>query len=259
VPVEEASGFQLSGDVPAMEVARDVIRNGGVNSEAIAALERAGVPEPIGAAYFLAGKHEYEHGDRERARYYLERASHHLPKSTVVLNHYAAVLIQLERAREAISVAERSIRLAPSDADGWFVLGYAYYVSNRTGDAITAWKRGLGLRPEPGVQRLLAKAEREASTESGFQQSETGHFVLRYEGASTSPLLREQVEQALEEVYNELVTELGIAPGNVIPVALYNNRAFFDVTQAPSWIGALNDGKFLHQPGGARALSAVAQ
>jgi len=36
---------------------------------------------------------------------------------------------------------------------------------------------------------------------------------------------------------------LGIAPRSSIAVILYTDQTFFDVTQAPSWTGAVNDGK----------------
>ncbi len=241
----EAPGFDPGATVPGLEAAAaaEVVRDGHVNLEAMAALERSGSPRQLGAAYFLAGRNEYENGDRERARYYLERAAAQLPDSAAVLNNYAAVLAQLGRAQEAISVAQRSTRLAPSAAEGYFVLGFAYYQAGRTADAIAAWKQGLHLRPDKNVQALLDRAEREATAESDFQESETGHFQLRYEGTSTSPLLRRQIEQTLEQDYSQLVAELGIAPQNTISVSLYSDKAFFDVTQAPSWIGALNDGK----------------
>ena len=47
----------------------------------------------------------------------------------------------------------------------------------------------------------------------------------------------------LEAHYDDLVRELGVTPRSSIPVALYTEQAFFDVTQAPSWSGAVNDGK----------------
>lgn len=240
---EEVAGFALSGTVPGMDAAPSVVRDGRIDANVLSELARSGRPEAVAAAYFTAGRHESEHGDRERACYYLERAAAQLPQNTSILNQYAALLVQLGRAQDAIPIAERSTRLAASDADGHIVLGFAYYNASRTRDAVAEWKRALQLRSDAGVQKLLAKAEREASTEADFQQSETGHFVLSYEGASTSALLRQQIEQALEESYNELVLELGIAPRNTIQVSLYNNQSFFDVTQAPSWIGALNDGK----------------
>jgi tetratricopeptide (TPR) repeat protein len=239
----DAPGLALSETVPGLDASADVIRDGRVNPEAMAALERGGNPQQLGSAYFAAGRNEYEHGDRDRARYYLQRAAAQLPQSTAILNNYAAVLAQLEQAQEAISVARRSLRIAPSDAEGYYVLGFAFYQAGRAPEAIQVWKRGLGLRPDSNVQALLARAERETTAESNFQQSETGHFQLRYEGASTPAPLRREIEQTLEQEYSQLEAELGIAPQNTISVSLYSDKAFFDVTQAPSWTGALNDGK----------------
>jgi len=39
------------------------------------------------------------------------------------------------------------------------------------------------------------------------------------------------------------VRDLGYSPHNTIAVTLYAQQAFFDVTRAPAWSGALNDGK----------------
>ena len=36
---------------------------------------------------------------------------------------------------------------------------------------------------------------------------------------------------------------MGTAPRSSIPVVLYTDQAFFDVTQAPAWTSAINDGK----------------
>jgi tetratricopeptide (TPR) repeat protein len=220
-----------------------VVHDGRVDREALAALESAGKPELAAAGFFVAGRHEYERGDRERARYYLERALMFAPQNPVVLTQYAVVLVQLGRAREAIPYAERAARLAPNSPDAFLVLGYAYFSADRGKDAIPAWQRSLELRPDETVKKLLAKAQREVATEENFSETETGHFTFRYEGASTSPALRRQIQAALEADYLDLVNELGVAPRANIPVILYTEQAFFDVTEAPTWIGALYDGK----------------
>ncbi len=224
------------------EVSLRVIRDGRVDLESLAALEGAG-KELAAAGFFIAGRFEYERGNREHARRYLERALMFAPQSPPVLIEYAMVLVQLGRASEGIPFAERASRLAPNSADAWAVLGFAYFRGDRSRNAIPAWKRALQLRPDDTVKKLLAKAEREVSAEENFSESETGHFTFRYEGASTSAELRQQIQATLERNYQELVGELGVAPRANIPVILYTEQAFFDVTQAPSWIGALNDGK----------------
>jgi hypothetical protein len=65
---------------------------------------------------------------------------------------------------------------------------------------------------------------------------------LRYEGSQASSELRRQILEALEQSYNKLESDLGASPRNIY-VSLYTDQAFFDVTQAPAWSAALNDGK----------------
>jgi hypothetical protein len=46
----------------------------------------------------------------------------------------------------------------------------------------------------------------------------------------------------LEGDYRDLENDLGASPKSIF-VSLYTDQAFFDVTQAPAWSAALNDGK----------------
>jgi hypothetical protein len=66
---------------------------------------------------------------------------------------------------------------------------------------------------------------------------------LKYEGKQTSAAFRRALVETLESEYNDLVRDLGVAPRSTIAVILYTDQSFFDVTQAPSWSGAVNDGK----------------
>ena len=220
-----------------------VIRDGKVDDEALGSLERGGNAEVTAAAYFAAGRFQFERGNRDRARFYFERALGFAPQNDVILSHFAATLIQLGRAGEAVPFAERAARLAPNSADAFTVLGFAYYGSAGDEQAIRAWKRALELRPDDMLKTYLAKAEREEKTESDFRQAETGHFVVHFEGASTEEGVRANIQSELEKAYAELVNALGISPRASIPVSLYTNQAFFDVTQAPAWSGAINDGR----------------
>ena len=90
---------------------------------------------------------------------------------------------------------------------------------------------------------MIARAERETHAESNYTERETGHFLLRYEGAQSSEALRAQILETLESAYKDLSREFGSEPRSSISVVLYTSQAFFDVTRAPGWIGALNDGK----------------
>jgi tetratricopeptide (TPR) repeat protein len=149
----------------------------------------------------------------------------------------------LGMAKEALSYAERSTRLSPNSADAFAVLGFVQFASDHNQEAISSWKRSLELRPDPAVREYIEKAQREAKAEADFTERASNHFTLRFEGKNTSESFRRSLLITLEAEYDELVRVLGVAPRENIAVVLYTDKAFFDVTQAPSWSGALNDGK----------------
>ncbi len=240
---------RLNPPLPAQELripgsdALKIVKDGKVDLDALNALESSGKLDTAAAGYFLAGRFEFDRGDRESARRYFERALGYSPDNAVILAHYAALLVQLGRAREAINYAAHSVQSAPNSADSYSILGYAYFNADRTREAIPAWEKSLELRPDARVKDYLAKAKRELAVEANYAERDTGRFTLRYEGAATKDLLRQQIISTLDKDYDELTAELGISPYQNIPVILYTEQAFFDVTLAPAWTGALNDGK----------------
>src|SRR5215471_8228755 len=220
-----------------------VIREGKVDADALAKLESKGSAELSATADFIAGKFEFDHGNINQARQYFENALRFQASNSTILIYYAAVLIRTGNASQAVGYAQRAVRSAPESPDAYTMLGYAQFASDHTKDAITSWKRSLALRPDSAVQQFLSKAEREQSAESEFSQGESAHFTLHYEGHQTSEALRSQILQALESDFDDLVRDLGTPPRDNILVTLYTEQAFFDVTHAPTWSGAMNDGK----------------
>jgi hypothetical protein len=235
VPEDSLSGHE--------DLATKIVHDGKVDLDALTAIEKEGKPELSATAYFLAGKHEFEHGNLPQARRHFETALRFHPENSTILSYYAMALVRSGNAAAAIPYAERSTRANPNSADAYTVLGYVQFSADRTKDAVRTWKRSLELRPDPVVEQYLAKAQREATTEADFSQKESSHFTLRYEGKQTSEQLRRGLMATLESAYDDLVRQLGVAPRASIPVILYTEQAFFDVTQAPSWSGAVNDGK----------------
>ena len=244
-----AGGHDLPGFVPADTSVHDtglsekVIHDGDVDEEELSSLERSGNAQTIAAGYFLAGKHEYEHGDFPKARTYLDTALRFDGQNASVLNYYAVVLAKTGHAPEALPYAERAVSLSPESPDSLTVLGYVQYSADHDQEAIRSWKHALQLRPDAAVQQFLAKAERDVSAQANYSERESSHFTLHYEGQQTSQSLRNQILATLDSEYDDLVGQLGIEPRNNIAVVLYTSQTFFDVTRAPSWSGAINDGK----------------
>ena len=91
--------------------------------------------------------------------------------------------------------------------------------------------------------------------EGNFTQRDSWHFTLRYEGRATSLTLQRDLLGTLEEQYLDLSRELHYRPNENISVVLYTTEQFFDITRAPSWAGALNDGKLRIPLGGITTIT----
>jgi len=233
-----AATFDHGGDI-----AEKVIRNGKVDGDALASLERSGNSESAAIGYFLAGKHEADHGNFPQAKVYYESALRFQPENATLLIYYAASLMRTGQAAQALPYAEHAVRAAPDSPDALAMLGFVQFASDHTPDAIRSWKKSLALRPDATVKEYLARAERESNAESDFSQRESSHFNLHFEGKDTSDNFRRDLLATLDSQYDDLVRDLGYSPHDTIAVTLYTQQSFFDVTRAPSWSGAINDGK----------------
>lgn len=243
---EQMSG---SGDLMAR-----VIHNGSVDAGAIKAIENEGDALQSAAANSIAANFEEKRRNYSAAAHYLQAALVFLPDHGVLLENYAAILLQLGRADEALLRAQQATRASPQSADAFLVLGYAYYKNDHDREAIAALKKSLDLRPNDRARELLERIERESRTEADFHQQESSHFTLRYEGSQTADALRTQVLEALESDYRALANDLGASPKNIY-VSLYTDEAFFDVTHAAAWTSALNDGKIRIPISGVKAVT----
>lgn len=225
------------------DVNERVIHDGKVDADALDALEREGKPELAAAGYFLAGKTETDRGNMGQAKHYFDLALRLEPNNSVLLTYYAACLMRTGHAPEAVTYAQRAVRAEPDSPDALAMLGFTQFAADHTQEAIQAWKKSLKLRPDATVSQYLEKAERESNAESNFSQNESSHFNLHFEGKQTSENFRQNLLATLESHFDDLVRDLGYSPRNTIVVTLYTEQAFFDVTRAPSWSGAVNDGK----------------
>jgi len=233
MPAQSSSSAAKVADLPAFtpndslanegDLVGKIVQEGKVNPDALASLEAK--------------------GNIAQSRQYFESALRFQPNNSTILVYYAALLVRTGNAAAALPYAERAVRTAPTSPDAYTMLGYAQFASDHTKDAVASWKRSLELRPDSAVQQLLAKAQREQTVESDFAQGESSHFTLHYEGKQTSESFRGQIVATLESDYDDLARNLGNPPRDNIVVTLYTEQAFFDVTQAPTWSGAINDGK----------------
>jgi tetratricopeptide (TPR) repeat protein len=220
-----------------------LIRNGAVDTFALKAIEDEGNAEQSAAANAIAAAFEEKRNNVPQAARYLESALRFLPGHPLYLQAYAFDLLRLGRSADALFQAQQAASASGAQsASAFATLGFAYYKNDRNREAITALRKSLQLSPDEKVKAFLERVEKESKTEADFHEKSSNHFTLRYEGSSAADDLGAQILGTLEDDYRDLQNELGGAPKTIF-VSLYTDQAFFDVTQAPTWSAALNDGK----------------
>jgi hypothetical protein len=155
-----------------------------------------------------------------------------------------AAYLHLRRSEytTALDLLQHAKGIDPDSADVAKLSGWAYYGLNRAADAVTQWNRAMELKPDEEIKHALEKAERDAREEAEYHEGETTHFRLKYNGGA-APELAVAVLKTLEAEFEEISATLNYVPPEPIGVILYTNQTFMDITRAPSWSGALNDGR----------------
>ena len=193
-------------------------------------------------ALHAASQFELAHGDMEHALSDERSALNYVPDDPMILMNVAYLHLKRSEYKASLEYLERARRVAPDDPEVAKLEGWAYYGMVKLDQAVAEWKRALAIGPDPEVQAALEKAERDRQEEQSYRENESSHFTLHYDGNSEPELARE-ILRALEMHFGAIESELNYTPPDSIGVVLYTQQAFADITRAPSWVGALNDGR----------------
>ena len=231
------------------EASRAAVRDGSIDLDLLSRLESDADANPtrtavarVVAAESAAAQFEISVGDLEQAIRHYNSGLRYDANNVGLLLQTAYLHLRRSEYSAALDLLNRARRIEPDSPDAAKLTGWAYYGLNRTGDAVSEWKRALALKPDAEVQHALEKAEHDTQVEASYSKRETMHFQLRYNGDAAPELARE-VLQTLESEFNEISLALDYTPPERIGVILYTNQAFMDITRAPNWVGALNDGR----------------
>src|SRR6266851_7225040 len=234
------------GDSDAIE--RAAVHDGVIDRPYIAKLEgeaRGGTKQAnfnAAMGHHVAASFEISHGDLEHALADERTALVYAPEEPALLMDVAYVHLRRSEYKQSLEYLERARRVAPDNPDVAKLEGWAYYGLNKLEQAVAEWKKALALRPDAEVRAALDKAQRDKQEEESYKENESSHFTLRYSGAA-APALARDVLRTLEAHFSAIESELNFSPPDSIGVILYTQEAFADITKAPRWVGALNDGR----------------
>ena len=239
-PVEPVPGFEAIAALAVHGDAIDYAYLANLDSEASAGSSTAIAKDA--AAHHVAAQFLENKGDTDSAIEQYRQALVFAPQNNGLLLNLALLYLHENQFTAALDPLERARRTSPDSADVAKLMGWAYYGANKMDQAIKEWKRSERLRPDPQVEQALEKVERDKSAEDSYREAETAHFDLKYYGGAAPDLAR-GILRALEDDFRDLESKLDYTPPEQIAVILYTQQAFADITRAPGWVGALNDGR----------------
>ena len=186
---------------------------------------------------------EIAQGDLKSAQRDLEEALRLDKANPMLSSNLAVILLRLGNYRAAEELLLTSLESDKKNQWTYYLLGEAYYQQEKLSQAINQWMAGLQLGPSRQISDRLEKARREAGTHNELAVLQSPHFILRYNDKATDNRLGQEILDTLEDLYNHLSRDLTSQAPATVAVILYPDQTYFDITQAPSWTGALFDGK----------------
>jgi tetratricopeptide (TPR) repeat protein len=232
--------------LPSSPVAKET-----VNYELITRLRAAALAEPanptlklhLAGALNVYASLRILNGDYKQAKDLLLEAYKCDKSFRPTLIHLAVVHYQTGDYRLAENLLLEALKAQDNDSYSHYLLGEVYYAQDQVSAAIREWETALRQGADPSLEAKIKKAKNEAGTHSELGELHSLHFILRYDRQVSDYNLGEKIQVTLEQLYGRLTSQLFPDGPATITVILYTQQAYFDITKAPRWSGALFDGK----------------
>jgi hypothetical protein len=134
---------------------------------------------------------------------------------------------------QPVSTAARSLAAA----------GLAAYQGDDVRRAIEYWKESLEKEPNPSVERLLQRAQREARGDTSAGKKYGARFLLRYDETKLDSEAARGLLAVLEEEYSRISYELGCRVEERLTAIVQPLDAYRRSTDAAEWSGGQFDGR----------------
>jgi tetratricopeptide (TPR) repeat protein len=143
---------------------------------------------------------------------------------------------------EARTWLERALKLAPKNTHAALLLGELHYRAGRVSEAVDVYEAAVEHAPgEPVFRNKLEQWRKDMAVRVGSYESRGAHFSVLFQGPADEMMARRAVE-ILEESYWRVGAAFGTYPSRAIPVVLYTEEQFRDVTRSPAWAAGTYDG-----------------
>lgn len=155
----------------------------------------------------------------------------------------AARLLESQQPAEALKRLEKLIQLHGRQPRLLALAGLAAYRSDDVRRALDYWKESTSKEPNPSVEAMIARAEREARSDSSKGWKLGARFLLRYDESKLDSESARTILAVLEEEYARISFELGCRVEERLTAIVQPLDAYRRSTDAAEWSGGQYDGR----------------
>lgn len=154
----------------------------------------------------------------------------------------AAQLIESSQPAKALVLLENELR-KKSDPNVLALAGVAAWKSDDAPRALIYWKNALAIQPNPDLERLYRRVEKENSGDQSTAKLYGIRVLLRYDPNLVPAETARQMLAALDEQFARVSAELGCAGAERLVAIVQSREAYHKSTDAAEWSGGQYDGR----------------
>ncbi len=154
----------------------------------------------------------------------------------------AAQLIEMSQPSKALALLEPLIQKR-KDPNLLALAGVAAWRADNSRQALEYWRTSLELQPNPQLETLVRRVEREANGDQSNEKLYGTRVILRYENAAVSIDTARGMVAALDQEYSRIAGRLGCQAEERIVAIAQSPTAYRKTTDAAEWSGGQFDGR----------------
>lgn len=155
----------------------------------------------------------------------------------------ATELIETSEPAKALELLESGLRKQKRDPTLLTMAGVAAWRSDDAHKALDYWKQSLDLQPNPDLERLYHRVEREAASDGSSEKLYGLRVALRYDPRTVPAETARAMVAMLDEEYSRISERLGCSSEERIVAIIQSRDAYLKSTDAAEWSGGQYDGR----------------
>jgi hypothetical protein len=169
-----------------------------------------------------------------------------LPSSSKVVLAQAEQLINANQPGKALEILEPEMQKR-RDPSLLAMAGVAAWRADDAKQALEYWRESLELAPNPDLETLIKRVEKERSSDQSADKLYGMRVVLRYDSTTVPTDAARAMVSVVDSTFARVSQQLGCTAEEKIVTIIQSRDAYKKATDAAEWSGGVYDGR-IHVP-----------